>query len=66
MVTVINGCPVLQYFASGLVQKGLDSEGIHGFLFSDIRSELRRASKLVRRRNPKKGRKRGGGEGGRE
>uniref|UniRef100_A0A674JSC0 PHD-type domain-containing protein n=1 Tax=Terrapene triunguis TaxID=2587831 RepID=A0A674JSC0_9SAUR len=35
--------PVFQYHASGLVQRGKDEEGFYGFLYPDIRQELKRA-----------------------
>ncbi|KAK3708855.1 hypothetical protein QZH41_016277, partial [Actinostola sp. cb2023] len=34
------------FFASGLAQNGEDSEGFDGFLFDDIRTEIKRAGKL--------------------
>jgi len=36
-----------QFFGSALAQNGKDSEGFDGFLFGDIRDEIKRASKLV-------------------
>ena len=44
----------MQYFAAGLHQRGEESEGVQGFLLSDIRKEVIRASKLVRARTYKK------------
>ncbi|CAI8043565.1 G2/M phase-specific E3 ubiquitin-protein ligase, partial [Geodia barretti] len=35
------------YFAAGLHQRGEESEGVQGFLLSDIRKEVIRASKLT-------------------
>jgi hypothetical protein len=42
------------YFAAGLHQRGEESEGVQGFLLSDIRKEVIRASKLVRAQTYKK------------
>uniref|UniRef100_A0A8C8VLM5 PHD finger protein 7 n=1 Tax=Pelusios castaneus TaxID=367368 RepID=A0A8C8VLM5_9SAUR len=34
---------VLQYHASGLIQRGKDEEGFYGFLYPDIQQEIKRA-----------------------
>lgn len=34
--------------SSGIWQRGAEGEGVDGFLFADIRKEVKRASKLVR------------------
>lgn len=37
----------VQFFSSGLAQKGEDHEGFDGFLIKDIKKEISRAKRLV-------------------
>ena len=37
----------LQFFSSGLAQRGEDDEGFDGFLIKDIKKEITRAKRLV-------------------